>query len=400
MGIPLTLTRNVRLRIIVLGFIVRCPSGGLVWHYLQYVKGLADLGHEVYYVEDNCFFEEDQYGWCYHPSTNEWDTNPSEGLEFIKEIFKAVGLGNIWAYHDAQRSRWHGPLADRIQILGANADLLINVSGVNPLRLWLQEIPVRAYIDTDPVFSQVKHLTNPINRTLALQHNRFFSFAENISSPDCTIPNDTFPWRATRQPIVMDLWPFTRGRFDGNFTTVMVWESYKALEYGGIRYGMKSESFKDFIDLPHHVRNELELAVACSPDTERMLSAKGWSIVDPVATTLTPPRYVEFIRRSKAEFTVAKHTYVVTNSGWFSERSAVYLASGRPVLAQETGFSEWLPTGQGLLFFRNMDEAISGIHEINAHYEKHCGAAREIAETYFDARKVLTDLIDLAIGGF
>jgi hypothetical protein len=383
-----------RLRIIVLGHIVRCPLGGLAWHYLQYILGLARLGHDVYFVEDS-----DDYYWsCYDPVKSINAPEPTYGLEFAARTFERVGLGDRWAYYDAHTSRWLGPCANQIHGACTSADLVFNVSGVNPLRPWLMEIPVRVLIDTDPAFTQVKHLTEPMSRNRALCHTVFFSFGENIALSRASLPSDGFPWKPTRQPIVMDIWPLTSGPRQGIFTTVMSWESYQVREYGGVRYGMKSDSFDPYMDLPGRAGPIFELAVSGSPTTRSLLASKGWLARNPLAGPAQDPwAYQRYIKQSKAEFSIAKHGYVVSRSGWFSDRSAAYLASGRPVLVQETGFSDWMQTGAGVIPFSTPEDVVAGVEEINNHYELHCRTAREIAEEYFDALKVLPRLIEYAI---
>src|SRR5437764_344950 len=220
-----TSSADGRLRIVLLGYIVRGPLGGLAWHHLQYALGLDRLGHEVYFVEDS-----DDYPSCYDPERGVTDTDPSYGLRFAKDTFEKVGLGGCWAYHDAHTGRWLGPCAGRIVTACASADLLLNLSAVNPLRPWFLEVPVRVLVDTDPVFTQINHLTDPKARDAALKHNVFFSFGETVGSEQGSTPDDGFPWRATRQPIVLDAWPVTPGPPDGKFTTVMQWDSYPARE--------------------------------------------------------------------------------------------------------------------------------------------------------------------------
>ena len=384
---PLT---DGRLRIIVLGYIVRGPVGGLAWHHLQYVIGLARLGHEVYFVEDS-----DDYPSCYDPVRSVTDTDPTYGLQFTKRTFEKVGLNDCWAFFDAHKLQWLGPRADDMIRICKDADILLNLSGMNPLRPWLLEIPERILIDTDPVFTQIRHLTNPDARSRALQHTAFFSFGENIGSHRSTIPDDGLPWKATRQPIVLDAWPITPAPKQGMFTTVMQWKSYPTRQYQGHRYGMKSDSFEPYLNLPEKVGSILELAVGRAPHD--LLCNKGWVLRDSLEPTRNPWTYQCYIQQSKAEFSVAKHGYVVSHSGWFSERSACYLASGRPVLTQETGFSEWLETGSGIISFSTPDEVIAGIEEINSHYEFHCCAARSIAEEFFESKKILSSLVESAI---
>ncbi len=379
-----------RLRIIVLGYIVRGPLGGLVWHHLQYIMGLAALGHDVYFIEDSG----DSLWCCYDPTRHLTDTDPTYGLQLARRAFESVGLGGRWAYYDAHTSRWLGPCADRILSICATADLVLNLGGVAALRPWVMQIPVRALIDTDPVFTQIQHLTNAVIWDQVLHHTAFLSFGENIGLSWCAIPQDGLLWQPARQPICLDAWPVTTGPVTGKFTTVMQWESYATHEYGRIRYGMKADSFGPYMDLPKRTGASLELAVGSPAAPRALLTRAGWEIRDPLEIALDPWMYQQYIRQSKAEFTVAKHGYVISRSGWFSERSAAYLASGRPVVTQETGFSDWLEVGSGVMAFNTPEEALGAIEEVNARYEFHCQAARAIAEEYFDARKVLTRLIE------
>jgi len=381
-----------RLRIIVLGYIVRGPLGGLAWHHLQYVMGFARLGHDVYFVEDS-----DDYPSCYDPTRHATDTSPDYGLRFATHTFERVGLGDRWVYYDAHTLRWLGPCAENILSILETADLILNLSGVNPIRPWFMKIPVRVLVDTDPVFTQLRHLEEPLSRKLALRHTVFFSFAENIRLPGSTIPNDGLPWQATRQPVVLDAWPVTRGNVHAKFTTVMQWDSYPSRQYKGVRYGVKSESFRAYINLPEKVGFVIEIALGTPGAPRELLQKKGWLLCDPLAVTADPWTYQDYIQHSKAEFSVAKHGYVIAKSGWFSERSTAYLASGRPVVVQDTGFSDWLPAGAGIISFNTLEEALAGIEEINRRYEFHCKAARAIAEEYFDARKVLTGLIEAVL---
>lgn len=380
-----------RLRIIVLGYVVRGPLGGMVWSNLHYLMGLARLGHDVYFVEDS-----DDYPSCYHPDTQGLDADPTYGLRFAARTFDSIGLSERWAYHDAHTARWYGPSANRILGVCATGHLLLNLCGVNPLRPWLMEIPARVLVDEDPAFTQIRHLMDPAARSRALQHTAFLSFGENIGGRS-SVPDDGLPWRATRQPVVLDAMPVTPGPAQGKFTTVMQWESYPAREYGGVRYGMKSDMFEPYIDLPEKAGRVFELVVSGPSAGRALLRSRGWGVRDPRGPTRDPWTYQRYIRRSKAEFSVAKHGYVVSRSGWFSERSAAYLASGRPVLVQDTGFSDWLETGSGVIPFETPEEALAGVEEINRRYEFHCRAARAIAEEYFDASKVLPRLVESAM---
>jgi hypothetical protein len=398
-----------RLRIVVLGYIVRGPLGGLAWHHLQYVLGLHALGHDVYFIEDS-----DDYPSCYDPARGVVDTDPTYGLRFAAPAFEQLGFGERWCYYDAHTATWMGPLASRAREVCESAELVLNLSGVNPLRAWTERTPARAFVDTDPAFTQIRHLTDPNARALAAAHNSFFTFAENIGRANCLVPADGFPWQPTRQPIQLDAWPVTPGPRNGSWTTVMQWDSYRARDYDGRRYGMKSDSFETFVDLPTSAAERFdrarlsdserfaepprfEIALGSESAPRDYLRTKGWRLLDPLEVTRDPWSYQHFIRGSKAEFSVAKHGYVTSRSGWFSERSAAYLASGRPVLTQQTGFSDWLPTSAGLFAFETMDQALAGIEAIDTNYEHHCLSARQLAESFFDARQVLTNLIERAL---
>ena len=214
---------------------------------------------------------------------------------------------------------------------------------------------MRVLIDTDPVFLQIRHLQNAQARQRAARHTAFLSFGENIGGI-ASLPDDGFPWAPTRQPIVIDCWPVTAGTKDGKFTTVMQWESYAPVQYGGHVFGMKSKSFRPYEHLPQKAAAKFELAIGNPPPR---LSKLGWGIRNPLEVTKDLWTYQSYIIQSKAEFSVAKHGYVVSRSGWFSERSACYMASGRPVLVQETGFTSWLSTGCGVISFCTADEALS-----------------------------------------
>jgi len=380
-----------RMRIIVHGYLVRGPLGGIAWHHLQYVLGLRRLGHDVYFIEDS-----DDYPSCYDPVRNVTDTDPGYGLRFAAAAFSRLGLGARWAYYDAHRRVWHGP-ARRPAELCASGDILLNLSGVTPLRSWVERIPARVFVDTDPVFTQVRHLKEPAARGRAAAHNVFFSFGENIGHPDCTIPVDGFPWQPTRQPVVLDAWKPTPGDGRHPLTSVMQWGSYAPAEHNGTFYGMKAESFGPYLDLPQKCGERFALAIGSRAEPRRHLERHGWSVTDPREATRDPWTYQAFIASSKAEFGIAKHGYVISRSGWFSERSASYLASGRPVVVQETGFSRWLEAPGGVLPFTTPEEALAQLDALNHGYAFRCRAARATAEEYFESGTVLAQLLAAAM---
>lgn len=375
-------------RILVLGYLVRGPLGGLAWHHLQYVLGLARMGHDVYFLEDS-----DDYESCYDPVQDQMTRDPGYGLRFADRCFQRLELAGRWAYHDAATGSWHGPLGERVVRLCESADLLLNLSAVNPLRPWCLAIPHRALVDTDPVFTQIRHLTDSVAFGRAKQHTSFHTFGENFGQAECTIPDDGLPWQPTRQPVVLDAWPRTPAPADGKWTTVMQWESYPSREYQGQVYEMKSASFAPYLTLPSRTSERLELALGSRSAPREHLAAAGWSLVDSREPTRDPWTYQDYLRRSKAEFSVAKQGYVVSRSGWFSERSAAYLASGRPVVVQDTGFTHWLPAGDGVLHFRSPDEALNQMQSVDADYARHCRAARAVAAEYFAHDCVLETLL-------
>jgi hypothetical protein len=376
------------MRIIVLGYIVRGPLGGMVWSNLQFLRGLARLGHQVYFIEDS-----DDYPSCYDPSRGVTDENPSYGLSFAAAVLGAAGFSERWAYFDAHSNKWLGPCADRAHMICKAADLVLNLCGINPIRRWLERVPLRVLVDEDPAFTQIRHLTDPQARYRAEQHNRFFTFAGSVGTPECHLPDDGYPWRPTRQPVVLDSIFQTAGRPESRFTTVMQWSSYRPVTYRGIHYGMKSDSFSPYLDLPSRVSQRLEIAVAGSSAPTQTLIDSGWGVVNAIKTTITPNSYLQYVRHSKAEFSLAKQGYVVSRSGWFSERSVTYLTTGRPVVVQDTGFSEWLEGGVGVQSFADPDQAAAAIEDVETRYDFHCRNARDIAAAYFDSDRVLGALL-------
>jgi hypothetical protein len=386
---------NGTLRIVVLGYVVGFPLGGMTWHSLQYALGLAELGHDVWLIEDSHDYETN-----YDPTTGEVGIDPTYGLGYAGRVLERVGLRDRWAYHHAHASRWYGPAAEQAIALCRSADLVLNVAGIHPLRPWLADVPARVFIDADPVFTQVRHLTDPAALAHAEAHTHFASFGELIGRPGCSVPDDGLPWRPTRQPVVLANWPASPGVPDGPFTTVMQWDSYAPARWEGVDHGMKSAAFEPFRTLPAAVDATLELALGRADDGVRgELVAAGWRLSNPQAATADPWRYQHFIRRSAAEWSVAKHGYVVSRSGWFSERSTSYLASGRPVVVQDTGFSELFPCGQGIVAFEDLEGAAAGIEAVRGDHQAHAEAARELAREHFAADRVLPRLLhDVGLG--
>ncbi len=382
---------NSSLRIVVTGLIAQYPLGGVAWDYVQYVLGLRRLGHDVYYLED----------------TGQWPYNPIEGgvakdcsfnVGYLASVMDRFDLSDRWAYRFPWQSQWFG-LSDakRAQLI-ESADLLINVSGTLANPEEYRRVRRLVYIDSDPVFTQLKLARGQLDFCRIIDsHDVHFSFGE---CPSQATPQTVHYWRPTRQPIVLSEWRASTPHRDA-FTTVMNWTSYKPIRYAGKTYGQKDIEFERFLDLPAHAPGAvLEIAVNAGK-TRRTprdrLRRRGWRVVDPDRVCPDLESYRAYIENSKAEWSVAKNGYVVGRSGWFSCRSACYLAAGRPVVVQDTGFGCVLPVGEGVLAFTDMKEAVEAIGGVQADYRRHAKAARAVAEEYFDSRKVLSKLVDDAI---
>jgi hypothetical protein len=383
------------LRVIVLGSLIREPTGGHAWANLSYVHGLAELGHDVYYIEDS-----DDYPTCYDSKISAATTDPTCGLRFAANALARLGLGDRWAYYDAHAGEWKGARAHDARALCESADLILSYSGMwgNPLREWLETVPHRATIDGDPGFTQVRNLADPAFRQRCEAYTAFFSVGANMGKPGCTIPADGFPWKVTRLPVSLAAWPYVPGPRNGRYTTVMQWETFpRPIEYRGLRLGNKSESFRPFAELPRRLGPIFEIAVRSRwTSPHATLCQAGWRIADIDRVSRDPWTYQAFIQGSKGELSIAKAGYVGARSGWFSERSAAYLASGRPVLHQDTGFPDWLSCGKGVFAFRSPDDVIDAVSRIDADYDAHCRAARKLAEEFFSASCVLPPLIEAA----
>jgi hypothetical protein len=402
-----------KLRIIVTGLIAQHPMlGGVTWDYLQYVLGLARLGHNVFYFEDS---GEWPYNLDGGPSGSDWIAHdPTPNLEHLATVMSRYGLEDRWAYRFPIKSQWYGLSDQKRRAVVESADLLLNVSGSIERPEEYRRARRLAYIDSDPVFSQIKFISDDqtdFRRTLET-HDVYFSFGERFSS---RVPVTGHRWRPTRQPVVLSEWRPSSARRDV-YTTVMSWTSYKPLTYAGQTYGQKDVEFKRFLELPGKVRpallevalgglqhaawegGSLLPAVSESPSTpQEVLTHSGWRVVEAADVCHDLDSYRQYIESSKAEWSVAKNGYVLGRAGWFSCRSACYLAAGKPVIVQDTGFADVIPVGEGILQFTDVDEAAAAIHEIEGNYSKHAKAARAIAEEYFDSDKVLNRLIDEAM---
>jgi hypothetical protein len=384
------------LRIIVTGLIGQYPLGGVAWDYVQYVVGLARLGHDVYYLEDTG-------QWPYNPREGGVSKGPEFNVRHLERVMARFGLRERWAYRFPWGPRWFGMEKSRVEGLLASADLVINVSGTLARPAKHRDAAPRArfaYIDSDPVFTQVKLVRGQADfRRLVDAHDVHFSFGEVLAD---AIPDTGHHWRPTRQPVLLDEWQPVPARREA-FTTVMNWTSYKPVNWDGLRLQQKDVEFERFIDLPGKVSpTVLEIALAKGKTRQPphgRLSRAGWRIVDPSLVCPDPESYRDYVAGSTAEWSVAKNGYVNPHSGWFSCRSACYLACARPVVLQDTGFSSVLPVGMGLLSFSSPEEATDAIREVESNWERHSRAARAIAEQHFDSNMILTRLVEEAMDG-
>ena len=391
-----------QLRIIVTGMVGLYPVGGVAWDYLQYVVGLARLGHDVYYHEDT-------WTWPYHPLEKQHVPEGDYSAQYISDFFAryAPELCKRWHYLHLHETSFGMGRAEFDEVAGA-ADLFLNVSGACFIPDKLSKQCVKVFLDTDPGYNQIMlserfDWSENVERWCALvaDHDQHFTYAENIHGGDCIIPKVGFDWKTTRMPVVMDLWEDIAQRQPSStesWTTVMTWNAFKGkLIYEGVEYKSKGAEFESLIELPRHVQVRLRIALGGINAPLQRLTSYGWDVIDGPPATLTPDLYQSFISASRGEISTAKHVYVATRSGWFSCRSACYLAAGRPAVVQDTGFSTVLSVGEGVLPFSTMKEAAVAIHEVESDYTRHAKAARAIAEAYFASEKVLTHLIDGAM---
>ncbi|OFW29556.1 MAG: hypothetical protein A3H97_01380 [Acidobacteria bacterium RIFCSPLOWO2_02_FULL_65_29] len=368
------------MKILFAGIIARYPFGGVTWCSLMYLLGLRALGHDVFYIEDT--------GECvYDPIQNTRSLDPRYGTSYIHGALEPFGLGECWAFVNYDGS-YHGRSAADVRRFCADADLFLNLSGGS--WFWRDEyarIPRTAFIDSDPAFTQLAIAkAEPWYVDFFKRFDCLFTFGSNIGTARSPVPVGDFVWRKTWQPVTLDQWQAREPAGD-RFTTVMTWQIESFTDVGG----NKDQEFVQYIDLPARTRQPFELAVN---GPRALLHAHGWSTADAMQVSRTPSAYRDFIQRSKAEFGVAKHTYVSTRSGWFSDRTECYLASGRPALVQDTGWTAHLPSGEGLLAFSSPDEALAGIDAINSDYPRHARRALEVAREHFDSKRILTRLVE------
>jgi hypothetical protein len=383
---------------VVCGYMVRHPLGGNILAYFHYVLGFHRLGHEVVYLEES--------GWsdsCFNPVTREYGDDPRVGLRVVRALFASHSLEVPVIYVNRDSGRVEGAEWDEVRGLLKGADLLLNVGGV----CWLPDFRLcrrRALIDMDPLFTQIGRF-GAEGRD---EYHTYFTYGVNIGKPGCTVPTGEVVWIPTVPPVVPEMWngaeklETVRGaekKAAGSaFTTVANWHAYGAATYRGERYGQKQEEFLRLLNLPKRTTETLELALAgVSAEERNRLQTAGWLVRNAEELSADARAYQAYITGSRGEFSAAKHAYVKTRSGWFSDRSVCYLAAGLPVILQNTGFTDWLHTEHGVLPFSSLEEAANSLEKVNAEYQTHRHAAKEIAERLFSYHAVLPALLDEAL---
>ena len=376
-----------KLTILVSGMIAGDPwQGGATWAVLQYLLGFRRFGHEVYLVEPVSPKSIRPAGARFHESEN--------GAYFQK-ITTAFDLDRNSALLLAGTEQTFGLPYEDLRAIARSADLLLNISGMLTDQALTAPIPVRVYLDLDPAFNQLWHVVEGLDVRFA-GHTHFVTVGQAIGDPNCLVPTCGLNWIKTWQPVVLDQWPAANHLTYDALTTVANWRGYGSIEHNGGHYGQKAHSLRQFLNLPALTDEKFLLALAIHPGETRdlaALAAHGWGLLDPARVARDPGTYQHFIQGSKAELGVAKSGYVLSRCGWFSDRSVCYLASGRPVIAQETGFSRYLPTGAGVFAFQDSDGVLAAIDQLRIDYAKHACQARALAEEYFDSRKVLEHLL-------
>lgn len=376
--------------IVIAGSVAQKPArGGHTWVFLQYLLGLRRLGFDV------LFLDQLQPGMGVDEAGQPCPLDRSVNCQYLAEVMEGFGLQGRWAIVEQGTGQSLGLNRREVVAQTRKAALLINVMGFLSDAEILKAAGQRVFLDIDPGFPQMWADLGLHDALGGYDH--YVTIGQNIGQPGCTIPLCGRAWITTPQPIVLEAWRPAGGPHNGSFTSVATWRgAYGLLEYRGKTYGPRAHEFRQFLQLPRLSGRSFQLALDIHPAEEKdlaLLAENGWSLVDPTVVARDPWAYQGYIQGSKAEFMVAKNMYVQANSGWFSDRSICYLASGKPVLVLDTGLHGLYPSGEGLLTFRTLDEALAKVEELCRHYDQHVLAARALAEEYFDSDKVLPRLL-------
>jgi hypothetical protein len=383
-----------QLRLVVLGMMGRVPFAGQTWLYLNWLLGLRSLGHDVYYIEDDTV-------WPYDPVANTITDDCSYAVNHISACMQRIGMADRWAFRLADGAgTCAGRSESQLHELYRSCDALLNVVGATDLRDEHLEAPRRILVQTDPVTAELRLAGGDRHTREAFSmHDTIVTYGENYGAADCGVPLDpSLDYRKTRQPIALDFWPMAYTPAAAHFTTIGNYrQDGEDVSYDGNTYSWsKHHEWEKLIELPRRTSQTFELASMPDLESDRMLLQRhGWRLTAPIPMSLDIfGAYPAYIRGSRAELTVAKDQNVRLRSGWFSERDVCYLASGKPVIAQDTGFSNVLPTGDGLFAFSTIDEALGAVEAVNGDYHHHCEAARAIAAEHFEAGSVARRLLE------
>jgi hypothetical protein len=379
----------MRKSILISGSLAQRPGhGGHAWVFLQYLLGFKRLGWDVLFLDwlDTAM--------CLDEGGSSCALEQSWNYQYFMRVMDEFEIDFSLDYNHGQRTI--GLSRADVITRAKSAVFLLNFMGFLSDAEVLDAVSKRVFLDIDPGFGQMWQEQGLA--TIFSGHDEYVTIGENVGQADCGVPTCGLKWIATPQPVVLERWPAGTNNLDGPFTSIISWRGpFGPIEYKGHTYGLRVHEFRKFVSLPRIRGHAFELALDIHPTEWRdleMLDENGWQLKDPRKVAGDPWSYQQYITESKAEFMVAKGLYVDTHGGWFSDRSICYLASGKPVLAQDTGFTKFHPTGEGLLAFSTLDEACTGVDEILGNYEHHSRAARAIAEDCFDSDKVLARLID------
>ena len=381
-----------------MGFMGGMPIAGVIWQHIHYVVGLQRLGHDIYYIEDSARLP-------YNPETfdvNDVDVDyPGKVLARLAGEF---GFTDRWSFcgRYVKENPTAGLPLQKVRKLYREADAILNICGTQEFNEDLLKSHRIIYVESDPGVEQIKidKASQPTTKYLK-RHHALFTFGENVPTRKFPVPRHGFKWNATRQPVVTDLWKTSHApERAAVFSSIANWSTsgLKDITWRGRRYlWSKSREFLRFVAAPKKSGETFELATNIEDDqTRKKFLNNGWRFTSPLQLSVDYWLYRDYIQQSKGEFTVAKDQYVHLNTGWFSDRSACYLAAGRPVITQETGFTDNYGGDAGLLAFSSLEEIAEAVKMINADYKKHSGVARQIAREVFEAEKVLKSLLDRA----
>ena len=374
-------------RIVLSSCIFRYPMGGMVSWLLQYLVGYRSLGHEVTYVE-----KASQPDDCFDPTTGAMSDECGYGVRSVAGLLERFGFGDSWHFSDVA-GRSFGLDEARLREAFAGADLFADMGSGHSWGAHAAESRLRVLIDSEPGFTQMKFARRLASGRPVPAFDRYYTPGRNIGTARSSAPTAGVEWRPIIEPVALELFPVEPAKPEAPYTTVMTWKSFQAREFEGRRYGHKDIEFQKFEELPRHTRVPLEIAVSGQGVPHERLERLGWRVRDANQVTTSFESYADYVRRSRGEFSVCKNCFVETWSGWFGDRAGVYLASGRPVVMQETGWSEYLPCGEGLFAVRSVAEAAAALDELERRYADHARRAREIAEEHLAAEKVLAGFL-------